>query len=62
MHSEKNAEEPEMFDPDQIIDEESHKEMMAKMAKKNFERALKNQPYLDHVFGLVREAAQRNII
>ncbi len=56
MHAGAEKEDLRMFDPDLVIDDKSHEEMMAKLTQENFDKALKNQHYLDHVFGLVHEA------
>ena len=53
---------PDGYDPDKMVDDASQKEMMEKMAAFQIERAGKNKPYLDRVFGLVQESAEKNII
>ena len=53
---------PDGYDPDKMVDEESEKAMMEKMAKFQIEAAGKNKPYLEKVISLVQEAAEKNII
>jgi hypothetical protein len=57
-----NFEGPDAFDPEKIKDEFSQMEMMEKMKAAQLERAKDNKPYLEKVFGLVKEAANKNII
>ena len=53
---------PDGFDLDQAVDEESQEAMMQRNMSLQIARAAKNQPYLNKVLGMVREAAEKNII
>ena len=53
---------PDGYDPDKMVDQDAEQEMMEKMAKFQHEKAGQNKPYLDKVFSLIQEAADKNII
>ena len=53
---------PDGYDPNKINDEAKEKEMREKMATLQIQRAAQNKPYLENVFAMVKEAAERNII
>jgi hypothetical protein len=53
---------PDGFDPDNMTDETAQLAMVEKMKAVQLERAKNNKQYLEKVFDLVREAANKNII
>ena len=53
---------PDGYDPDKMVDQKSENEMMEKMGQFQFQRAGQNKPYLEKVFSLIQEAADKNII
>ena len=53
---------PDGYDPDKMVDQDSENEMMEKMAKFQLQKAGQNKPFLNKVFSLVQEAADKDII
>ena len=53
---------PDAYDPDNFVDDESQQRLMEEMGKQQVIWAGQNQPFLDKVFAMVKEAADKNII
>ena len=53
---------PDGYDPEKMVDQDSENEMMEKMAKYQLQAAGQNKPFLNKVFSLVQEAADKDII
>ena len=53
---------PDGYDPDKMVDQKSENEMMEKMGQFQLQKAGQNKPYLEKVFSLIQEAADKNII
>lgn len=57
-----NFDGPDGFDPEMMGNDEEQTKQLEKMAQFQLISAGKNKPFLEKVFGMVQEAADRHII